>query len=101
MREKIALHRWAVIAGAAGEGLAGGERGAAVRAIAPRQHAHPGGSMPRYSRGTIHRWLRASKAGGLDRLRPPPPSGAGQVRAAPALFAHPPALPLAPPPHPP
>src|SRR5260370_20315692 len=80
MREKIALHRWAVIAGAAGEGLAGGERGAAVRAIAARQHTHPDGSMRRYSRGTIDRWLRAWKAGGLDGLRPSPRADAGKVR---------------------
>ena len=86
MREKIALHRWAVIAEAAGEGLAGGERGAAVRAIAARQHTHPDGSMRRYSRGTIDRWLRAWKAGGLDGLRPSPRSDTGKVRAMPELF---------------
>src|SRR6266704_3589291 len=86
MREKIALHRWAVIAEAAGEGLAGGERGAAVRALAARQHTHPDGSMRRYSRGTIDRWLRAWKAGGLDGLRPSPRSDTGKVRAMPELF---------------
>ena len=55
MREKIALHRWAVIAEAASERLSGSGRGAVVRAIAAREHAHPDGTMRRYSRGTIDR----------------------------------------------
>jgi transposase len=86
MREAIALHRWAVIAEAAGERLSGSERGAAVRQIAARQHAHPDGSVRRYSRGTIDRWLRAHRAGGLDGLRPSPRSDTGKVRAMPELF---------------
>jgi putative transposase len=57
MRQEIALHRWAVIAEAANTRLANGERGAVVRQIAARQHAHPDGTMRRYSRGTIDRWL--------------------------------------------
>jgi putative transposase len=59
MRQEIALHRWAVIAEAANPGLSAGERGSVVRAIAARQHAHPDGTVRRYSRGTIDRWLRA------------------------------------------
>jgi putative transposase len=55
MRQEIALHRWAVIAEAANARLAGSERGAVVRAIAAREHAHPDGTMRRYSRGTIDR----------------------------------------------
>ena len=86
MREAIALHRWAVIAEAAGERLSGPERGAVVRQIAARQHAHPDGSVRRYSRGTIDRWLRAHRAGGLDGLRPSPRSDTGKVRAMPELF---------------
>ena len=86
MREAIALHRWAVIAEAAGERLSGPERGAAVRQIAARQHAHPDGPVRRYSRGTIDRWLRAHRAGGLDGLRPSPRSDTGKVRAMPELF---------------
>ena len=55
-QEQIALHRWAVIAEAAANArLAGPERGALVRAIAAREHAHPDGTMRRYSRGTIDR----------------------------------------------
>ena len=59
MRQEIALHRWAVIAEAANPRLAGSERGAVVRAIAAREHAHPDGTRRRYSRGTVDRWLRA------------------------------------------
>jgi putative transposase len=57
-QEEIALHRWAVIAEAAGDRLTPGERGTLVRQIAARAHTHPDGSSRRYSRGTIDRWLR-------------------------------------------
>jgi transposase InsO family protein len=88
VRQEIALHRWAVIAEAANPRLSGGERGAAVRVIAAREHAHPDGTARRYSRGTIDRWLRAWRAGGgLDGLRPSPRSDTGAVRAMPELFA--------------
>jgi putative transposase len=63
-QEQVALHRWAVIAEAAGERLTAGERGALVRQIAVRAHPHPDGSSRRYSRGTVDRWLRAWRAGG-------------------------------------
>jgi hypothetical protein len=46
MRQEIALHRWAVIAEAADRRLAGSERGAVVRVIAAREHAHPDGTRP-------------------------------------------------------
>ena len=69
MRQEIALHRWAVVAEAANGRLASSERGAVVRVIAAREHAHPDGTMRRYSRGTIDRWLRAWHAGGIDGLR--------------------------------
>jgi hypothetical protein len=55
---QIALHRWAVIAEAAGANLTAAERGALVRQIAARPHPHPDGSPRAYSRGTIDRWLR-------------------------------------------
>src|SRR5712671_7418729 len=86
MRQEIALHRWAVIAEAANPRLAGSERGAVVRAIAAREHAHPDGTVRRYSRGTIDRWLRAWRAGGVDGLGPSPRSDTGKVRAMPELF---------------
>jgi putative transposase len=86
-QEEIALHRWAVIAEAASERLTAAERGALVRQIAARAHTHPDGSARRYSRGTIDRWLRAWRAGGLAALRPSPRADTGTVRAHPELFA--------------
>jgi putative transposase len=86
-QEQIALHRWAVIAEAANGKLTARERGALVRRIAARSHAHPDGSSRTYSRQTIDRWLRAWRAGGLDALKPPPRADTGVVRAHPELFA--------------
>ncbi len=86
-QEQVALHRWAVIAEAANDRLTAAERGALVRQIAARAHTHPVGSARRYSRGTIDRWLRAWRAGGLEALRPAPRSDTGTVRAHPELFA--------------
>jgi putative transposase len=85
--EEIALHRWAVIAEAAGAQLAPAERGVLVRQVAAREHLHPDGSRRRYSRGTIDRWIRAWKSGGLEALRPSPRADTGTVRAHPELFA--------------
>ena len=81
----MALHRWAVIAEATAERLSPAERGVVVRRIAGRAHTHPDGSGRRYSRGTIDRWIRAWRAGGLDALRPSPRSDVGTVRAHPEL----------------
>jgi putative transposase len=86
-QDEVALHRWAVIAEAAGARLTGAERGAVVRQIAARDHQHPDGSRRRYSRGTIDRWIRAWRAGGLEALRPAERSDTGTVRAHPELFA--------------
>src|SRR5258706_53678 len=87
LQDQIALHRWAVIAEAANGKLTARERGALARQIAARSHAHPDGSQRAYSRGTIDRWLRAWRAGGLDALRPSPRADTGVVRAHPELFA--------------
>jgi putative transposase len=86
-QEQVALHRWAVIAEAASGRLTPRERGALVRQIAARAHTHPDGSARRYSRGTIDRWLRAWRAGGLAALQPSPRADTGTVRAHPELFA--------------
>jgi putative transposase len=86
-QEQIALHRWAVIAEAASDRLTAAERGALVRQIAARSHAHPDGSARTYSRGTIDRWIRAWRNGGLEALRPSPRADTGTVRAHPQLFA--------------
>jgi putative transposase len=85
--EAVALHRFGVIAEATNPRLTPAERGAVVRAIAGRSHAHPEGAERRYSRGTIDRWVRAYRAGGLDGLRPVERADAGVVRAHPELFA--------------
>ncbi len=84
-QEQVALHRWAVIAEAANARLSPAERGVAVRAAAARTHTHPDGTTRRYSRGTIDRWVRAWRAGGLAALRPAPRSDTGAVRAHPEL----------------
>ena len=86
-QEQVALHRWAVIAEAAGEKLTPAERGGLVRRIAARTHTHPDGTARRYSRGTIDRWLRAWRKGGLEALKPSPRADTGTVRAHPELFA--------------
>ncbi len=86
-QQDVALHRWAVIAEAASDRLTAAERGALVRQIAARAHTHPGGLARRYSRGTIDRWLRAWRSGGLEALRPSPRSDTGAVRAHPELSA--------------
>jgi putative transposase len=85
MAERIALHRWAVIAVATAQRLSPAERGGLVRDIAARVHTHPDGSGRRYSRGTIDRWIRSWRKGGLEALRPSPRSDAGTVRAHPEL----------------
>jgi putative transposase len=86
-QEEVALHRWAVIAEAAGARLTAAERGAVARQIAARDHPHPDGSGRRYSRGTIDRWIRAWRSGGLEALKPSPRADTGTVRAHPELFA--------------
>jgi putative transposase len=85
-QEEVALHRWAVIAEAASGRLTPAERGAVVRQIAAQPHTYPDGSPRRYSRGTIDRWIRAWRAGGLEALRPSPRADTGAVRAHPELF---------------
>jgi putative transposase len=86
-QEEVALHRWAVIAEAASGRLSPAERGVLVRQIAARAHTHPDGSARRYSRGTIDRWIRAWRSGGLEALRPSPRADTGTVRAHPELFS--------------
>ena len=85
-QEQVALHRRAVIAEATSDRLSPAERGALVRQIASRTHAGPDGSDHRYSRGTIDRWIRAWRSGGLDALKPTQRADTGAVRAHPELF---------------
>lgn len=56
-----------------------------VREIAGRAHAHPDGEARRYSRGTIDRWIRAHRSGGMAALAPAARSDTGVVRAHPEL----------------
>jgi putative transposase len=84
-RQKHALHRFGVIAEAANERLSAAERGAAVRRAAGLSHLHPDGTERRYSRGTIDRFIRAYRAGGLDALLPERRSDTGAVRSHPEL----------------
>jgi putative transposase len=86
-QEAVALHRFGVIAEATNDRLSPAERGMVVRAIAGRAHLHPDGHERRYARGTIDRWVRAYRAGGLEALRPAERADAGTVRAHPELFA--------------
>ncbi len=85
-QEQVALHRGAVIAEATSDRLSPAERGALVRQIAARAHAGPDGSDHRYSRGTIDRWIRAWRSGGLDALKPTQRADTGVVRSHPELF---------------
>ena len=87
-QEQIALHPPAAIAEAAGMELTARERGALVRQIAVRPGARaPGnGSSRSHSRGTIDRWLRAWRKGGLAALKPAERADTGTVRAHPELF---------------
>jgi len=85
-KEAIALHRFGVIAEAVNDRLSPAERGALVRHIAGRSHAHPDGTERRYSRGTIDRWVRAWRAKGLEGLVPQDRADTGTVRAHPELI---------------
>ena len=81
-QQAIALHRWAVIAEATSIRLSPPERGALVRQIAGRPHAHPDGTERRYARGTIDRWIRAWRKGESTRFvrRPgPTPERCGPI----------------------
>ena len=85
-QEAIALHRFGVIAEALNDRLSPAERGALVREIAGRSHAHPDGDDRRYSRGTIDRWIRSYRSCGLGGLEPSPRADTGAVRAHLELF---------------
>ena len=83
--ERIALHRYAVIAEALPARLTAAERGAIVRWITDRVHTDVDGTERVYSRSTIDRWIRAWRCDGLNGLRPQTRDDAGRVRAHPEL----------------
>ena len=86
-QEQVALHRWAVIAEAAGDRLTAAERGALVRQIAARAHTHPDGSGPPLFAGHDRPVAAGLARGGLAALKPAPRADTGTVRAHPELFA--------------
>ncbi|MGH9656252.1 MAG: DDE-type integrase/transposase/recombinase [Bryobacteraceae bacterium] len=86
VREKIALHRYGVIAEALAERLTPAERGALVREVARRSHTHIDGDERRYTRGTIDRWIRIWREKGLEGLKPEARSDMGAVRSHPELI---------------
>jgi putative transposase len=49
-------------------------------------YEHPVGSQRQYTRGTLHRWIRAYREQGLSGLKPEPRSDLGTVRRHPELF---------------
>jgi putative transposase len=66
-QEQVALHRWAVVAEAAGETLAARERGCwSARSPSGRTRTRTGRPAA-IRRGTVDRWLRAWRAGGWRR----------------------------------
>ena len=83
--ERVALHRYAVIAEALPQRLTAAQRGVVVREIAGRAHVHPDGSERRYSRGTVDRWIRDWRRDGVAGLTPTKRSDAGVARTHPEL----------------
>ena len=85
MRQEIALHRSAGSPRppARADRL---RRGAVVRQIAAREHAHPDGTRRRYSRRAVDRWLRAWRPAGWT-AAPVTAADTGKVRAVPELSA--------------
>ena len=86
-QQAIALHRWAVIAEATSVRLSPPNEERSCARSQRVLHTHPDGTERRYARGTIDRWIRAWRKGGLDALRPLPRADTGTVRAHPELFA--------------
>lgn len=69
-RSEEALFRYALIREAADERLTPAERGALVRSLTGRLHAHPSGGLRAVGRSTLDRWIRAYRHGGFAALRP-------------------------------
>jgi putative transposase len=72
---EAALFRYSLIREPADDSLTIRQRGVLVRELAARDHAGPGGSRVRVSRGTIDRWIRTYRAGGFSALAPVPRAG--------------------------
>jgi putative transposase len=69
-REEEALWRYSLIRDPSDARLSGAERGALVRALALRLHAHPSGDLRSVGRTTLDDWIRAYRLGGFGALAP-------------------------------
>lgn len=69
-RQEEALWRYSLIREAADPRLSCAERGALVRSLAARLHAHPSGELRSVGRSTVDDWIRAYRAGGFEALAP-------------------------------
>lgn len=69
-RHEEALFRYGLIAGVLDARISNAERGALVRALALRLHAHPSGDLRRVGRSTVDDWIRAYRRGGFAALVP-------------------------------
>ena len=69
-RQEEALWRYSLIREAADTRLSCAERGALVRSLAARLHAHPSGELRSVGRSTLDDWIRAYRAGGFAALMP-------------------------------
>jgi putative transposase len=85
--ERIALFRYGVIAPATNWRLSMADRGQLVRHLAGQAWPHPDGDERVYARGTLDRWVRAYRAGGLEALKPKKRADNGAVRRHPELLS--------------
>jgi putative transposase len=69
-RQEEALWRYSLIREPADPRLSCGERGALVRSLAARLHAHPSGELRSVGRSTLDDWIRAYRTGGFAALQP-------------------------------
>lgn len=69
-RQEEALWRFGLIREPADARLSCAERGALVRSLAVRLHAHPSGELRSVARSTLDEWIRAYRRGGFQALMP-------------------------------
>jgi len=69
-RHEEALFRYGLIAAALDARISNAERGAVVRALVLRLHAHPSGDLRQVGRSTVDDWIRAYRRGGFQALAP-------------------------------
>src|SRR5665213_4217946 len=67
-QRNVALFRYSLIREPADESLTVRQRGQLVRELAGRDHTGPTGDPVRVARGTIDRWIRAYRSGGVEAL---------------------------------